>query len=214
MKGLLMKDIYNLSGQLKVYALFPILAFLLSYMQHNYVMFIFMMAMLVISIPMSAFAYDDMADFSSYALTLPISRKDIVLSKFILSLMIALLAVVASILGMYVMVQIFGSEHFGGFDVFEQSKAAIMVIFAMNAMNAFTFPIFFKYGSEKARLMLFVVMASVGAITFLINSFANSLPSLLSIVASYGLILGVLGLIIIEAGSIVLSNRIMDKKEF
>lgn len=219
MKGIILKDIFNLRGQFKLYAMFPILAFFLSYMQQSYVMFIFMMAMLVISIPISSFAYDDMADFSPYALTLPLGRKDIVLSKFILAFIVSLIAIVFSILGMFILVQIFGSAHFGGFNFFEQSKLSIIVILSINVMNCLTFPVVFKYGTEKGRMMLFAFAMGISAIVFLLNSLINSLSSalsnsVLSFMASYGFIVGALLLILVEAGSIMLSNKIMDKKEF
>lgn len=56
-----------------------------------------------VMIPMSAIAYDDKAKWDRYALTMPVSRRDLVISKYLLALAFAGLAVLIELfLGYYI----------------------------------------------------------------------------------------------------------------
>ena len=82
MIGLMKKDFYNVGSSLKIYFLIPLLFAVLGYQDGSTDLLAFGTCFLGIFIVISSFAYDDMAHFNNFALTLPIDRKDLVISKF------------------------------------------------------------------------------------------------------------------------------------
>lgn len=219
MKGILLKDIYNLHGQLKIYLIFPFLGALLTYMQHTITMVIFLLGILIVTILMSAFAYDDMADFSTYALTMPITRKDLALSKYVVSLITTITCGIVSMLIVSILFQVLGTAFFDGVTLADAFLYTILYMFAMNAVNCIMIPLNFKYGTEKGRMFFFLFFFGISggayAVTYVFSLIEPSLLlSLSSFMSQYGIYLAVLALMVLEVVSLQISNRILMKKEF
>lgn len=53
-----------------------------------------MISLLVVSLVISSFSYDDLAHWDSFAATLPVSRRKLVASKYLFLLLLGVLAVV------------------------------------------------------------------------------------------------------------------------
>lgn len=219
MKGILLKDFYNLNGQLKMYLLFPVLGIFMAYMQHSATILIFLLGILIVTIPMSAFAYDDLADFSTYALTMPITRKDLIVSKYILSLLITIVCGLLALASVYLLYQLLGIDYFEGASIRDAFLFTIIYMLVMNAVNCILLPLNFKYGTEKGRIFFFLIFFGIGGIGYLINYVSTLFdPSLLNtlycFLSQYGSYIVVLVLLVLEAISLMLSLRILEKKEF
>ena len=92
MKGLLLKDIINLKQQGKIYIFIIAIWFAIAITSRDGNFFGGVMTMFTVLVPISAAAYDDKAKWDRYALTMPISRWDLVLSKYLLALICAVTA--------------------------------------------------------------------------------------------------------------------------
>ena len=86
MTGLILKDLLNLKKQGKVYLILIIFYFAIGLVNENSSMFASMMTMVAVLIPITAMAYDERCKWDRYALTMPVSRKDMVMSKYLLGL--------------------------------------------------------------------------------------------------------------------------------
>ena len=88
MKGLLLKDIYNLRKVGKQYIL--ILAFFTVYcfFLKNPSFFPMMTVMSFSMLILTSMGYDEAAGFDKYALTLPVNREDLVRTKYLLLLLL------------------------------------------------------------------------------------------------------------------------------
>lgn len=219
MKGILLKDFYNLNGQLKMYAFFPLLGLLMAYLQHSATIMIFMIGILIVTVPMSAFAYDDMADFSTYALTMPITRKDLVLSKYVLSFLITLGCGIVGMISMVVLLQFFGDGYFDGATLQDVSLYTFLYMCVMNMVNCILLPLNFKFGTEKGRIFFFLIFFGIGGIGYLMNMLSSIIdPEIISMIMEifyhYGMYIVMIVAIALEAGSIVISMRILKKKEY
>ena len=88
MKGLLMKDLLNLKRQggiiLLVLAMYGLFAFSSGMSEVLGSMICVFGAML----PVTALAYDERAKWDKYALTMPVTRRQMVLSKYLLGLLL------------------------------------------------------------------------------------------------------------------------------
>ena len=86
MKGLIIKDIFNLKKGITTTLIMILFYGIFSYNTGNMSMLIGMTVFIMTSLSISSMSYDDMAKWDGYALSMPITRKNIVLSKYILSI--------------------------------------------------------------------------------------------------------------------------------
>ena len=98
MKGLMLKDILNFKNQQgKTFFLLIILYFVMALKMNNSSFFMGVWIVLGITLPISSIAYDEKAKWDKYALTMPVTRRDIVTEKYLLSLLFIVVGNVVSI---------------------------------------------------------------------------------------------------------------------
>lgn len=143
MLALLLKDLYTLKAQMKVF-LFILIIFALAFQAEAGAFAVFYATLL----PVTSLAYDEQSKWPQLALMLPYSIKDIVLSKYLLGWF---LAFVVSMLYGLVSLLIDGGDYF------------LVVIFMSLALCflALTLPLVFWLGTEKGRLLLVAVLAGI-----------------------------------------------------
>lgn len=219
MKGILLKDFYNLNGQLKMYAFFPLFGLLMAYLQHSAIIMIFMIGILIVTVPMSAFAYDDMADFSTYALTMPITRKDLVLSKYVLSFLITLVCGIVAMVAEVILLQLFGGAYFDDATLQDASLYTLVYMCVMNMVNCILLPLNFKFGTEKGRIFFFLIFFGIGGAGYALNYLSTlmepaQLASLSAFLNQYGLYLFIFVVIAVEVISLWISTHILKHKEY
>ena len=82
MKGLIIKDFLNLRNNIKT-MLITILIYLLFFISYDPSFLSGLLIMIFCLQILSTFSYDEYANWDVFALSLPISRKELVLSKYI-----------------------------------------------------------------------------------------------------------------------------------
>ena len=206
MKGLILKDLLNLKSTFKMLGamiVFFAVAFLREGNSFVFGIIILMFAMMVVT----TISCDDLAKWDAYALTMPVTRKEMVLSKYLVMVLLntlgAVLSLIIGIVGSFLMNQSFDLE--------------ILVIVGLVYLIAFIFgsliiPLIYKFGTEKARLMLFLCALIPTALFLLLEQFNVPLPTtgnpwiylfLLIVFAVVGVVL-----------SYLISLKIYTKKEF
>ncbi len=167
MKALILKDILNLRANLKQ-GFFLILFFsLISIYNKNLNFIVSILTMLALSFSLSSFVYDEKVDFYTYALSLPISRKDLVISRYLTALICLIFSgLLAGIIYLSIRLLSLPIDKIE-FLVSSSTIASIVVIFI-----AVLFPVSFKYGVEKAR---YVSLGLFGVPFFLGFIFRRSL---------------------------------------
>lgn len=161
MKGLLLKDLYNLQGTLKIYLALPVIVTFLSYTNQDMTLLQLMVSFLGIFIMLSSFAYDEMCKFDSYALTLPLSRRDLVKSKFALMNISTLYGIFMSLVlgfGMYLLFP----GNFPTFDSGDYLLSTIAIGCAILILNSIMAPFVFQYGTNKARIIVVIIFMVIG----------------------------------------------------
>lgn len=215
MKGLILKDLYSLRGSVKqmmiVYAFYIVFAFLGIWDISFFVGLATMMgAMMVVS----TFSYDDLAKWDSYALTMPISRKDLVTSKYIVMLMTMFISAAVSIAIGIAVQMILGKLDLLMLLATCGGVMAVAVLgFCIHLM------ITFKLGVEKARLSLMAIFLIPTIVLFGGVKFANSLGielDLSGLNRNAPLWAGI-ALAVIAGAAVIsyqISIRIVEKKEY
>ena len=165
MKALLYKDFYVLWKQMK-FVLFMVAIFCLM-PDTGFSLNTFFVAYAGMLVPATLFAYDERAKWDSLAVMMPFSIRDLVLSRYVFAWLATAYAVFWYLLG-YALFR-------GG--ITKESLVVLGVILALLlVVQSIYFPILFRLGSEKGRMLLFVVivgiMVLVAAVTAVLERLA------------------------------------------
>lgn len=204
MIGLILKDLLNLKKQAKIYLILVIFYFVFGITNKNPSMFSTMMTLVAVMIPITAMSYDERSKWDRYALTMPISRETIVGSRYLMGLIFLLTAFSLSILANMVFSKMYITE-----DVLTSSLATLSI--GITIMS-FIFPIMFKFGVEKGRILIMLVFFAPIALIPLLSKLGITMPNEETIKSF--IYLSPLIATLIFTASIYISWSIYKKKEF
>ena len=98
MKGLIIKDIRIIFSNKNVFLFIPILVSMAAFSKTRLAVYLFAyVAVMVISLLTTTISFDDMENGTSFLMTMPVSRKEYVKSKYLLGVVSLILGVVLSI---------------------------------------------------------------------------------------------------------------------
>lgn len=158
MKSLVLKDLYTVFHNSKAFLVMIVaMSFFLSFTSEgsggSYTVFCCIMcAMLVVT----TFSFDNLCNWEPYAMILPITRRDVVKGKFALLLLVsvagALLGFALSVLTNTVLPNL-------TLDLKEQAFYLLPGFSVALFIGSLSIPLIFKFGAEKARLLLMASFA-------------------------------------------------------
>ena len=163
MSGLIWKDLMVLRKTLKTYGLFFLFYFLMAAVGLFNISFVTaVLQLIVIMLPMSAFAYDEQAKWDRYAIALPLGRRRVVAARYLFTLLMVLIAAAFSLLTCTVI-------SITGNGLFLENLAAVLTTLGLGLLVAdLLLPLNYKLGPERSRPYLYAivflpVIALVGA---------------------------------------------------
>lgn len=209
MKGLLIKDFYTLRQYVKSVLLMMILFAFISMGMDNPATFIEgMFVMLYMMMTIHSFSYDALAKWDRFALSLPLTKRDIVRSKYLLSLILCLFGTIFSFLFASVLIMIKPVNEFGVMD----HLLATAVIFSVAIFfSSVLIPITFQFGVEKSRIFMVGIFALPFASILVLEKLGFQMPSESTILTFAKLLpIVIIGIFI---ASYVISVKIYQNKE-
>ena len=151
MIGLLKKEYYLMEGQMKSWLIVAVFCFFYSYFMNAY-SFLFMLIILIgIMSTMTVFSLDKACGWDTYAISLPLTRKEIVEARYLFAFLIDIGVSLACCLLMLLRGLIKG-----GVNIPESLHSLFQILLVTILMQLLLFPVIYKLGVEKAR---FVYMA-------------------------------------------------------
>lgn len=221
-KGLLKKDLYNLASYKTTLIIIVIFCGMAIIGTDAIYWGSVVIGIIVGMISLSTFSYDEMAKSNRYILTLPVTRKEIVLEKYILAIGATILG---SLLG-FVLTLLIGNimnyvrpDNVIDINIDTLLATTIGGLFGVSLIQAIQIPSIFKWGAEKGRIQMFIVLfvlALIGAgVGFLIKESGLSvdIAKLESVLKNFGLFLLILLSFIIYFISYKVSYKIYKNKE-
>ena len=153
MIGLVWKDILVMRKTLRAYVLFLAFYFILGVMGAFEISFVTaMLQVMLLMLPISAFAYDEQAKWNRYVMTFPLGRKAVVGARYLFCLFTALFAAASGLL-----VCVFTSLVGRG-----QLLENLATVLASLGVGLFIvdimLPLCYKLGPERARPYLYAVV--------------------------------------------------------
>ncbi len=217
MTGLILKDIINLKKNVKIFAILAVLYGFMAFTTSDANFFSSMFTMLIAILTLSVYSYDELAKWDVYALTMPVSREDIVRGKYIIMLLLTLLgAVIGTVLTMVIKLIRQDNQIMSGIES-SLLGGAVVILFYCVAM-----PFITKLGVEKARYIFFAIYLIPFAIIYFIGNavevgvfvIPGQLITLAEKLAQNAAILGPLVLLFALVVSYTISVGVYRKKEF
>lgn len=200
MKAVLIKDFLNIKAQSKAILLVLAIWFVISVFNGSGSFFAALSVVYAILLPLTSITADDKCGFERYALTMPVTRTVMALSKYVFALSCALCM---AVIGFAACIIIDSSSV-------NEALATCAACFCVAVvLVSLLLPLVYKFGPEKARL----VMMAVFVVGFLVFGFVlDRLDVELYLDAAF-VAMPVLALVLLAASAAV-SVGIYKRKEF
>ncbi len=205
MMGLILKDVLNLRNYIKQFGLMLIFFTVYSIVYKNTSFFAGMLPMMGSMIVLTSMNYDEYQKWDRYALTMPITPKDIVRSKYLLLFISDTIAFLAS--GM--------TRTLSSSSVWMASAACMGIFYTIFSI---IIPVGYKYGIEKSRYIMIVIfmIPTLGfvAIANLVEKSGMQLPDNVEQYIVPTAVLAVVLIVVIVTIAYKTSVKIMENKEY
>jgi len=214
MKALILKDFYNLKKQgrfiLGVAILYGIIGMFISGE-----FFAPFLGILCLILPINIFSFDKNSNWDNYALTLPLTRAQLAVSKYVTGFLLVFCAIALNTI-------FYGISYLLPNTLPLSATTHLIICYSIfcTASLAFSvlFPFIFKFGVEKSRIILIIIFLlpsiTIAALPKLagemevnLRFLSQSSPAILAIV-SFVILLSILAI------SISISIGIINKKDF
>jgi len=214
MKGLMVKDFLNLQSTFK--RLIPIIAlWMVIFLPNGNSTFFGVVIMMMTMMVVTTISYDDLAKWDSYALTMPISRKEVVTGKYLVMLLLDVLGVLMALIVGLIGVLILKNSSWS------EMMAVLVIIASIGLIAGSTMlPLIYHFGTEKARIIIILVAMVPTGLVLLLSGMVSEQQWqwLANIGADISLSMIIIGLAAFSAFyvacSYMISKRIYEKKEF
>ena len=209
MLALIKKDLLLMKNNLKLIGIMLIIFFFMA-LQGTYDL-AFLPAMICIMIFMSTFSYDEYNKWDAYAITMPNGRKNIVKSKYIATLILVGISIIITLV-----LNITIGYINKNLDLEQIISIMSGCLLAIIIIESILYPIIFKFGIEKGRIGLFIVVFGIVSIISGLSKVLNvETPiNFINFIEKYWFIIIPIIAIIFLIISYKISERIYLKKEF
>lgn len=152
MLGLVLKDFLSLKKNLKIFGFLILFYSFLSFMMEGSSFFGSMFTLVFAMLLMTTYSYDELTKWDSYALTMPITKENIIQAKYVTMLILAALGFIISSF-FTIIINVIRSETiiYDGIQLCAIGAAFVILFYSV------TIPFVTKLGIEKARFIFMIV---------------------------------------------------------
>lgn len=192
MKGLLQKDFYMMVKYCRSFLLLVLVFLAVSFFSNNNLFLILYPTLIVGLLPVTLIAYDEREKWDIYCATLPVTRAQVVSSKYLIGLCFELVIFVGTVAAQ--LIRLFHNHAF----TLDGTLTLFSIVFSVGILGpSLLLPFIFKFGAEKGRVAYYLVMillcacgtilATANTLQFAVSPAIMSFLSLLLYVASWRL---------------------------
>lgn len=210
MLGLIKKDLLMIKSNIKILFIILVVYGVMAYKGQMDLSFIlpFMSVMIMIS----TFSYDTYNKWDAYACCLPNGRKNSVKAKYIATLLLIIITTVIVTVMMIAITYI----HTKTIDLASTFPSILGTVFATIILQSFMYPSIYKFGVEKARIGIFIVVFGIAIVGGIIANYIDFKPMLqvLDNLGNYWMLILPVVMILVLYLSYKISEEIYKKKEY
>ncbi len=208
MKGLLLKDLYVLKDSLKVYLIIFLLYGYMGIVEGEIGLMYAMMFITSVVLPITSVSYDERCGWDRLANTMPVSRKQIVYSKYLLAFILLAGSSLVILLAMVLVRDV---------TVTEKLAATLAMVALSMLYQAIILPFILKLGSEKGRIIMMATCFAPIVLVYIVSRFKLFAAfDFAGFMAAYGSILPYVLAVLVAAAyfiSLKISVKIYTEKE-
>lgn len=179
MTGLIVKDFIVLKHNIRFYLMLIILYAIIGMFSNLSSFLLGMLSVLGISFILGTFGYDEAAKWDQYALSLAVTRREMVRAKYLVALILTAVTVIIGFLLTIVSQLIHGKLEFMQFML---SSGVFFV--AMLLIIALMLPCMYRFGAEKGRAVMILCILAVAGLVVLFLWGLEQTPMLNILMAS------------------------------
>lgn len=165
MKGLIVKDLYQMTRNCKMFFIIDLFFIMISFFSDDNSMFIAFPVLMAAIIPITLLSYDERYGWLEYSGTLPYSEKQIVSAKFLFGLIIQI--IISALVFIVLIVQ--GNIN-KSVDISNTLKNISELFILSLLFPSICLPFCFKFGTEKGRFVYYFVIIAAGGTLTQVNS--------------------------------------------
>ncbi|MED3800871.1 ABC-2 transporter permease [Lysinibacillus xylanilyticus] len=181
--------------------------FISIFMQQSLILFTLIIFIVTFQ-AITALTYDEQSNWDKYENTLPISKGDIIISKYILSVLLMLFGLILALPIVFIIHRF--TNTWASAEFFLTFNLLVALAFCMLAL---LLPIYIKFGSIKGRMFL-IAFCFIPSILFnLLKEYLPDITLTLSNLKQYMFFAPIAGLLILWLSSLI-STAIYKRKEF
>lgn len=210
MLGFIKKDLLMIKGNAKFLLILLVIYTFMAY--RGQMDMSFLLPFMSIVLMMSTFNYDSYNKWDAYAVTLPNARKNSVRSKYLSTILIltvtAIIVTVLSFIIAYIRSKAIDYEYI--------LATMFGCICATVIIEALIYPAIYKFGIEKARIGIFVIVFGIGIILGFVSKHIDfsEVTKALELLKDYWAVALPVFVVLILYVSYKISEKIYMKKEF
>lgn len=179
--GLIIKDLLQLKSYRKTLIIF-ILIFIFTGIAQETTKGIGVMITVMLTLGfgmfgMATFNYDEQSKADRYILTFPLTKKEILISKYILIISSTIIGAIVGIIASSLIVFIIDKQLP---NLYDYVNVALGGILGVGLIEAIQIPCVYKWGAEKGRIQMFIVAAIIilliGGIFFVVQEANINFP--------------------------------------
>lgn len=160
MKSLILKDCYNIGHNAKTMVVLLLFLGVVSMPASGVVGFIVLSAVLCSMMLVTTFTFDETSKWTRYAMIMPVTKNELVLSKYLVLLLFTTIGVALG-----GCVGLISGLILKNVDFMTTVTAVLVALATAVVMGGISVPLLFHYGAEKAR-MLIIVSFSIPALLY------------------------------------------------
>lgn len=216
-KGLITKDLLQLKSYRKSLLIFIIIYICVSITQSSIngigQMLVVMLTLGFGMFSIATFNYDESSKADKYILTLPLTRKEVILSKYFFVVGLTLIGCILGMIVSFIITFIFTKSMPNILDII---LLGIGSMFGIGVVESIQIPCIYKWGAEKGRLNMFILTLIcafiIGGISFIAFDVTkiSSVISLINKILPFVLFIAIFFMYYI---SYKVSYKIYSKKE-
>ena len=210
MLGFIKKDLLMIKSNIKILVILLFIYVIMAF--QGQMDLSFLIPFISVMIMMSTFSYDTFNKWEAYSVTLPNGRKNSVKAKYLATIiLISIATIIIAILSFiisYTKTNIIDFENIIG--------TIFGCLFATILLQSLIYPAMYKFGPEKARIGLMVIIFSVAIIGGFIANYIDlsAFIKILEYIGAYWIIIFSIVMILMLYVSYKISEKIYFKKEF
>lgn len=206
MLGFIKKDLLMIKSNFK---LLVIMLFIYIFFIIRSSEMLFIIPFLIFTLFIITFSYDDFNNFHIYASSMCKGREITVGAKYITSIGLQLLTCLIVMLITYLL------SFYLDINVKDCFMSLVGSMLGLIIIISVSFPLIFKYGSEKGRMLTFGLLGSIFAIGLFIIKQIPQLPKvIIDIFNNYSLLIMIIITLLFTIISYLISKKIYLRKEF